>query len=210
MRNLYIFLLVILFNFNTNAQSFYINAGQNNTSYKYKNSQNQELQELRNGFGMFIETGINIRINSKKEIKRWSSNLGLILNQFNSNAFINSSEYNWDAKYFGLKNDFIYSLTNKKSGLNLKLNAGLSLLQIISGTQRTNDVFYDLKNNSEFEGLFLEPNIGTIISYTINKNTSFHFGYNISKARKIKKTLGTENLSGFNNQRIYFGFNFKI
>ena len=63
MRNLYIFLLVILFNFNTNAQSFYINAGQNNTSYKYKNSQNQELQELRNGFGMFIETGINIRIN---------------------------------------------------------------------------------------------------------------------------------------------------
>lgn len=210
MTKYYIFLLFILFNFSTYSQSIYVNTGQNKTTYNYKNSQNQELQELRSGLGMFVETGINFKINSKKEINRWSCNLGFILNQFNSYAYINSSEYTWKTKYFGLKNDFIYRLTNKTSNLNLNLNTGFSFMKIISGTQRNNSVFYDLKNNSEFQGLFVEPNIGANISYSINKKTNLYLGYNISKAVRLKKKVGGESLNGFNNQRVYLGLNFKI
>ena len=63
MKKYYIFLLLILFNFSTYSQSIYVNAGQNKTTYNYKNSQNQELQELRSGLGMFVETGVNFKIN---------------------------------------------------------------------------------------------------------------------------------------------------
>ena len=83
-------------------------------------------------------------------------------------------------------------------------------MKIISGTQRNNSVFYDLKNNSEFQGLFVEPNIGANISYSINKKTNLYLGYNISKAVRLKKKVGGESLNGFNNQRVYLGLNFKI
>ena len=148
MKKIIILSIAILFNSNSFSQSFFINTGKNNTSYNYTNSDNQEVSELRRGVGLFVEAGVNIKIKSKKDVQRWSYSLGLIVNQFNSNAYINSSDYSWETEYFGVKNNFIYRLTKNESGLNLNLNSGFSFLQIISGTQRINNTFYDLKNNS--------------------------------------------------------------
>ena len=210
MKKIIILSIAILFNSNSFSQSFFINTGKNNTSYNYTNSDNQEVSELRRGVGLFVEAGVNIKIKSKKDVQRWSYSLGLIVNQFNSNAYINSSDYSWETEYFGVKNNFIYRLTKNESGLNLNLNSGFSFLQIISGTQRINNTFYDLKNNSEFKGVFVEPHIGATLSYNINNKTNFYFGYNISEVKRIKGKTTGENLNGFDNQRVYLGFNLKI
>ena len=211
MNKLILFLTAFLFLTNSYSQSFFINIGQNNSSINYTNSLNQEISELKNKDGYFIEAGISANIKSKKKLKtKWIYNGSITLNQFNSEAFIYINEYSWDTEYLGVKNSVKYNLFNNDKGLNINLNSGLTFLQIISGEQRINNTFYNLKNNQEFKGIFYEPHIGFEISYSITNNAGLHFGYNISKAKRLKGRNTGENFDGFNNKRIYLGFNLKI
>ena len=193
------------------SQSLYLNSGKNMTKYNFQTSNGENAPKLVSGSGNYYELGYETPLFKESQmVKSLSYRGGVSLNQFNASGGDAATQVAWKTNYLGLQNTLGYCFlqTNKVPGLKVFANLGLNLATIIQGDQIVNNVYYNLANNNEFKGLFLQPSAGLDLRYNVSDVFDLNLKYNFSRAYNVT-TTAAENLS-FTNNQIALGISFPL
>jgi len=201
-RILIIILLLIGVSIRSYSQDVFFKTGVNYTGYSFKDQNGKQTKGLFPGSGSSYELGLGFPI--KKDFLKYE--LGLSLNGYNATGGDINNNYSWDTNYGGIKN--IISFFPTTGDLDIGILGIFGASSIISGTQVINNSRYELKNNPEFKGIFLETGLGLSLSYDVSKKGFISLSYDYTNNFGVGQN-NEEKLS-FNNQRILFGVHFII
>lgn len=197
-----IILLVIGISIRSYSQDVFFKTGVNFTSYHFKDQNGKQIKGLFPGSGTSYEFGVGFPL--AKDFLKYE--LGLSLNAYNATGGDINNNYSWDTNYGGIKNILSFYPTTRDLDIGILGIFGAS--SIISGTQVINNSRFELKNNPEFKGIFLEAGLGLSLSYDVSRKGFISLSYDYTKNLGVGKN-NEEDLS-FNNQRILFGVHFII
>ncbi len=173
------------------SQGVFFTFGKTITSYDYVNSQGETIEELNSELGNFFEIGGVFSLSRDKHL---NYEVGLTLSQFNASATIDHHFYSWKTNYAGVQNlinynffkfsTFNFSRNNSLllSDFNLFVQGGANVSYIIKGEQLIGTRTYDIAENEEFKGFFVQPLLGVGAKIKIVRNIGLSIGYNFSKA----------------------------
>ena len=114
-----------------------------------------------------------------------------------------ASNYSWNTNYLGFQGVVTFSLLDVgRSNFGLGINFGANLNHIVNGQQKINGQTYDLTNEVEFSGIFIQPLIGLDARYYIFKNLAIGIGYRYSK--NIGFTNSSPQKLDFDNSQLQF------
>jgi hypothetical protein len=199
----------IFINYTSFSQECFVNFGKNTTAYMYKNANGQSNPNLRSGTGHFYEIGYEHVFKKGYDQSTLSYVVSLNLNEFNALGGDVDNNYMWETKYIGIKNALLFTLlSTSRDTFDARILLGFNTSILLDGSQIINNATYNLKNSSEFKGLFVQPMAGIQTRYRITDEMMIGVGYTISKAYNISNTT-PEKLSFITNQ-IAFGLSFKI
>lgn len=197
-----IILLLIGVSIRSYSQDVFFKTGVNYTGYSFKDQNGNQTKGLFPGSGSSYELGLGFPI--KKDFLKYE--LGLSLNGYNATGGDINNNYSWETNYGGIKNTISFFPTTKDLDIGILGIFGAS--SILSGTQMINNSRYELKNNPEFKGIFLETGLGLSLSYDVSKSGFISLSYDYTNNFGVGQN-NEEKLS-FNNQRILFGVHFII
>jgi hypothetical protein len=201
-----VMLFFAAFSNTSNAQGYYFNFGQNYTKYDYKNSQGQRNPNIKSDNGITLDFGYRWVISDDE---KWHYKAGLSFQQFNAKGQNDTFNYSWVTNYLGIQNSLSYDIyTSSDEDLIINLNSGFTASKIIKGEQLINNSSYDLTNENEFKGLFLQPHLGVENEIKINDFVVLGIGYRFSKAIRASKPE-SESLNFINNA-FYINFKYLI
>jgi hypothetical protein len=201
-------LIIILFLTVTaaNAQGYYFNIGQNYTKYDYKNSLGQRNSNIKSDNGYMVDFGYQWNISSNV---KWQYKAGLSFQQFNAVGKSATYDYSWKTDYLGIQNSLSYDIyTSNDEEVSVRINAGFTGSKIIKGEQMINNTRYNLTEEEDFKGLFLQPHIGLENEFLINESIKLGLGYRFSKAFRLNSD-SKEKLNFINNS-LYLNFKYSI
>ena len=112
------------------------------------------------------------------------------------------NNYSWETNYLGVQGILKYAILDNLSGFGLNINGGVNLNHIVNGKQKINGQTFDLTDNDEFKGLFVQPIIGLDAKYQINETFALGLGYHYSK--NFGLTNSTPQKLNFNNSQLQF------
>jgi hypothetical protein len=188
---------------NSYSQEFSFATGINYATYNYKNSFGERNRNIDSERGSFYEFTYLHTINRNKKLKL---QLGGTLNEYNASSINGNNSYSWESSYLGLKGGFIYNIFPTDYYLNVAISLALNLNGIIDGKQRLNGIDYDLTEQPEFNGLFLQTETGLSIYYKVNNGFKVGLGYQYSLNNKITKN--SSEVLRFSNNQIQFKLQF--
>lgn len=186
-----------------NAQEVFLKAGKNNTTCDFSSPNSNAEIAYRSGSGNFYEIGCAFDL----KINNLAYALSITYNQFNAAATYQDNNYTWAINYIGVQNSLIYKLYETKS-IKASIVGGINTATLTSGEQFINTSYFDLKDNEEFAGIVLQPQIGATITYLVSKKLSLSFGYNYSKAFNISNR--TDEKTTFNTSQFQLGIHIPI
>lgn len=206
MRQLSIIIILFLSVNAVNAQGYYFNFGQNFTKYDYKNSLGQRNSNLKSDNGIMLDFGYQWNVSDNE---KWHYKAGLSFQQFNAKGQNDTFNYSWVTNYLGIQNTISYDIyKSSDEDFIINLNSGFTASKIIKGEQLINNSSYDLTNENEFKGLFLQPHLGIENEIKINDFAVLGLGYRFSKAIRAS-TPESESLNFINNA-FYINFKYLI
>lgn len=179
-----------------NAQSLYFGYGNNTTSYVYKTSGGETLDIFSSDTGSAFELGVAFELDRRATMNYTA---GLSLNAYNATASEVNDFYTWETKYLGLVQGFEYGVFKPVETISFHVNAQLGLHTMVSGTQTTNGLVTDLKDEDDFKGLFIQPGLGAGLSYALDPKIRFSLGYMYAT---VFQTKSNDESLRFNNHQI--------
>ena len=189
-------LIVLALNF-TYSQEAYFSMGRNFTTYDYTNSEGNSNDNVEGSSGAAYELGYVFSLGDKLGLAA-----GLTLNEFNATGGNQVNNYSWETNYLGVQGILKYAILDNLSGFGLNINGGVNLNHIVNGKQKINGQTFDLSNNDEFKGLFVQPIIGLDAKYQISETFALGLGYHYSK--NFGLTNSTPQKLNFNNSQLQF------
>mgnify|MGYP000433182550 CR=1 FL=1 len=212
MKNLYLFLLLIIISINIRAQEIYFSSGINTTNFDYKSSNGtDENLNFRSDTGNYFEVGYVYGLINYKLLYA----VGLTYNEYNSKASNYATNYSWKTKYLGITNKISFNLSkeylecsNYGSGLRTFISVGFNTSKLTNGEQYINNYYYNLAGNEDFLGIIIEPFVGINSQYNVSRNLKLIMGYNFSKSFSLLND-SDEKIS-FNNHQFQLGFQISI
>src|SRR5680860_478032 len=181
------------------AQQFYLEGGKTLSSFKYKNSQENNMSNLQATSHSYMELGYRNRF----LFRDLNFSTGLSYSGYGAIAsddtFGNFME--WEANYLGLDAALDYQLLKLKK-MSVYLKAGVSTAFFVQGTQTLNNSVINLKNNEDFDSAMATLHAGAGFCHPISKNLAFYAQYIYGKSADISK--GTEELK-FISHNVGFG-----
>ena len=189
-------LIVLALNF-TYSQEAYFSMGRNFTTYDYTNSEGNSNDNIEGSSGAAYELGYVFSLGDKLGLAA-----GLTLNEFNATGGNQVNNYSWETNYLGVQGIAKYTVLDNLSGFGLNVNAGVNLNHILNGKQKINGQTFDLTDNDEFKGLFVQPIIGLDAKYQISETFALGLGYHYSK--NFGLTNSTPQKLNFNNSQLQF------
>jgi len=186
--------LTLLFPFLLNAQSVSLDLGKSSSSFIYKESNGDRLDNLSNKRGNTLNVKYTHPLSNK-----FGVGLGLERNEYGSQYLDSDNHLSWDISYFGINLDFDYTFDLLKNSikdstginnhsLSAVINTGFSDSWLIKGMQEVDDIVYDLK---EFDGNFnnlLKVQIGVGLLYGLDEKTSFSLKYSFHRGLNNMET----------------------
>ncbi|MDC1195331.1 outer membrane beta-barrel protein [Flavobacteriaceae bacterium] len=166
-------LIVLALNF-TYSQEAYFSMGRNFTTYDYTNSEGNSNDNIEGSSGAAYELGYVFSLGDKLGLAA-----GLTLNEFNATGGNQVNNYSWETNYLGVQGIAKYAILDNLSGFGLNVNAGVNFNHIVNGKQKINGQTFDLTDNDEFKGLFVQPIIGLDAKYQINDTFALGLGYQV-------------------------------
>ena len=200
-------LLVVLLAISTlsTAQQFYIEGGKTLSSFDYKNTQGNSLENLQSSAHNFMAFGYKDQLFTK---------------QLNGSVGINYASYGaigsddvvgnymeWDLNYLALEIGLDYKLFNIKKG-RFYIKGSSSAGFLIQGTQTINNKILNLKNENGFDKVLVDFKAGFGFSHPISENLSFYGQYMYGKSLAIKEeSIGSSSQERLRivNNNISFG-----
>lgn len=201
MKNLALLIVVFISFTKGYSQEIYFQTGKNFTSYDYKNSSPTNNTKFQMGMGSTYEVGY-----TKKFEKIYSYNVGLTLNEYNASAGASSYNYNWNAQYVGIQNNFQLRFLKLKY-IESDIRAGINMSTIFYGQQVINGVSYDLTKEKDFSGLLFQPLLGVQVKFKIAGPGYLTLGYNRTISYNLTNN-SAEKLS-FQTNQLLFGIHFE-
>ena len=189
-------LIVLALNF-TYSQEAYFSMGRNFTTYDYTNSEGNSNDNIEGSSGAAYELGYVFSLGDKLGLAA-----GLTLNEFNATGGNQVNNYSWETNYLGVQGILKYAILDNLSGFGLNVNGGVNFNHIVNGKQKINGQTFDLTDNDEFKGLFVQPIIGLDAKYQISETFALGLGYHYSK--NFGLTNNTPQKLNFNNSQLQF------
>ena len=196
----------------TFAQEMYFLSGKNFTNYTFNALSNTVPIQLNSGTGNYYEVGITNSIEDTPFLYSGSINL----QDFNAVGGDSVSKYTWSSQYIGAKITGYYPLFKRHcscyndTSWNVLLFTSLNALTLLDGQQTINSSYYnttgmyfDLKKNAEFTGLFIQPSLDVQVRYSVFSFGAVSFGYSYNKAFNLFN--GTIEKLGFSTHQLQFG-----
>lgn len=190
------------------AQELLFSSGINYTTYEYKNSLGQANQNLTGGNGNYFELSYLHKIDTIGTKAKLKYLVGVVFNEFNANGGNLINVYSWKTGYLGIKGGIGYIIISTKSGFSAGVNLAVNANTILIGEQQINGLFYDLTEQEEFKGYFLQSMAGLDFAYEISHKINIGLGYSYSKNLKISNK--TEEILAFKNNLLQFKLQLKL
>lgn len=193
MKNYYLILaLVVVGNYSLMAQIHHFEIGQTLSQYNYKNSlgvKNNQLTAVSgNKLGLFFKT-------KKEDVV-----FGLSYQEQNARGGNGAQIYRWETRYIGPQVKQFYPLNDK-----LQAAFSLGTMFLLEGKQYIDGAQIQLKNNKEFNGLWVHPAIEINCVIVALQGLALRLNYQLNPAFKIGNQ-GVEKLS-FLSHHIGLQFN---
>jgi len=157
MKKTTILLLLLLTTTIGTAQQLYVEGGKTLSSFDYKNSQGEGIDNLQSTTKSFMALGFRSQFFTK------NLNIAMGIN-YAGYGTIGSDDtvgnyMEWDVNYAGLNVDLEYHLIHiKKASFYIK--AGMSASFFVQGTQTLNSTVIDLKGSDDFDTTKIGLNAG--------------------------------------------------
>lgn len=198
------FILAVVFSFSVQGQEIYFSTGVNLTSYDFKSPDNLPLK-LNSKTGQFYELGYRFTMLDERLLY----GVGLAINNFDATGGDTANHYTWETTYVGLSNQLEYViLPSFRSPIELSVGGQLQLMKIINGEQSINGNLYDITQEDEFKGIWIQPGAFFTVKYFVDDAWQLSLGYNYSVGVNISNS--TEEKLKINNQQIRFGIHFNL
>jgi hypothetical protein len=198
------FILAVVFSFSVQGQEIYFSTGLNITSYDFKSTDNLPLT-LNSKTGQFYELGYRIKMMDDRLLY----GVGLAINNLNATGGDTANHYTWETTYIGLNNQLEYVvLPSLKSPIELSAGVQMQLMTILNGEQSINGALYDLAQEDEFKGIWIQPGAIFTAKYFVNDAWQLSLGYNYSVGFNLSNS--TEEKFKINNQQIRFGIHVNL
>lgn len=174
------FLLFFLVTTMTSAQQLYLEAGKTSSSFDYKNSQGEKLDNLQATSHNFMSLGYQVNIDSIEEL-----NVSFGIGYAGYGAIGSDNTLNgimaWDVNYLELNAGLDYNLFDiGKSEFYLK--GAISTGFLLQGTQNLNNEIINLKNVDDFDKTMVSFKAGAGILFPVSDELSFYVQYLMGKS----------------------------
>lgn len=194
-------LLVLLVSFQMFSQEAYLSFGKNYTKFDYfSNSTDLKFQS---GIGNHYEVGYKTKLWKNK----LDYSVSLQLDDYNAVGNTAFNSYLWQTNFVGLNGGLHFNAL-KLANLSIQPSVNLNLSTMIYGKQSIDGVLYDLKNESDFKGLWIQPSYGLMAFYKTKNLGKLFFGYQYRHSLRSEKSTG-EKLN-FITQQLSFGIQFSV
>ena len=179
MKKITLVLLFLTVSSIANAQQLYVEGGKSLTSFDYKNSQGNSLDNLQSTSHNFMAIGY------RNQLFTENLHLSLGANYTGYGAIGSDNELGnfmeWDVNYAGLNVGLDYDMFSiKKASVYVK--GGVAAAFFVQGSQTLNNRVIDLKNNDDFDSTLVSMQIGAGFSHPISESLSFYAQYMYGKS----------------------------
>jgi opacity protein-like surface antigen len=161
------------------AQQVYVEGGKSLTSFDYKSSQGNSLDNLQSTPHGFMAIGYRNQLFTK------NLHLSLGANYTGYGAIGSNDEVGnfmeWEVNYAGLNVGLDYNLFKLKKA-SVYIKGGMAAAFFIQGSQTLNNSVIDLKNNDDFDTTLVSMQIGAGFSHPISETLSFYVQYMYGKS----------------------------
>jgi opacity protein-like surface antigen len=182
MKKITLALLLIATTTIATAQQLYVEGGKTLSTFDYKNSEGNSLENLQSTTHGFMAIGYTDQLftkNLKLSIGVNYAGYGAIGSDDSVGNFME-----WDVNYAGLNVGLDYKLFHiKKASVFVK--AGVLAAFFVQGTQTLNNRVINLKNNDDFDTALVTMQVGAGFSHPITENLSFYVQYLYGKSSDI-------------------------
>ena len=208
MKKTLVFLLMVSSPFLC-GQTIFFNTGVNNTTYDYKNSMGGSSDNVLSSNGAFYEIGYGIPLDFSRRSRGWGRYSRMMfktsfsLNNYNATGGNTLDNYDWKSQYIGLRTGVEYMIF-PNSSVTASVEGSFGFETLLNGKQKIGGETFDLKDNEEFNGLFVAPKLGLNVLYNVTEDVGLTGGIHFSKALSMKGESGGEKLQ-FNNTHFSFG-----
>lgn len=197
---LYIVFIVSLSGY---GQQLYMEYGSTISSFDYKNSQGQPLDNLLSKSKSYFGMGYRQTINNSKTM---FLSVGVSYNSYGAIGSESSVDnyFEWDVSYLGIKADVDIRLFQLRDLL-FYAKGSIASEFLIRGNQTINNDVFNLVGEEEFNNniLFLRAGIG--FQYPISNSTAIFAGYTYGKSVLINSGENAETLK-LNAHQFGIGF----
>lgn len=193
----------------TQAQEIYLFTGKNYTTFNLRNDGESANPFDKKGSGSSYEIGVSIPIPITRLAfdNPLNYNLGLTLNQYNAEAGTMSNLYEWKTEYVGIQNLIVYSFI-KSNHFDLAVKGGFNFGTMLSGNQKINNSYYDLKSQKDFSGVVFTPSLGVQAKCNLSEYGYLSLGYNYLASTNLSNN--TPKKLTLKTHQILFGIHFQI
>jgi hypothetical protein len=183
--------LLILLATSSFAQQIYIEGGKTLSSFDYKNSQGERLDNLQATPHSFMSAGYRNQIFTKKlnfSIGASYAGYGAVGSDDNVGNYLK-----WDTNYLEINTGLDYEIF-KINKFKFYLKGTASAAFLLQGTQIINKKVIDLKNQDDFDQTVFDFRAGFGFLHTISNNLSFYLEYMNGRSLIIRQvTAVTDN-----------------
>ncbi|MBC3757537.1 outer membrane beta-barrel protein [Hyunsoonleella sp. SJ7] len=203
MKKHLLFAFVFLFSVALYGQQLYMEYGSTISSFDYKNSQGQRLNNLLSRSKSYFGMGYRHTLNGAKTL---FLNAGLSYNNYGAIGSESRVDnyFEWDVSYLGAN-----------AGLDLKLfqlrdlifyaNGSAALEFMVRGNQTINNDVFNLVGEDEFNNNILFLRVGVLMQYPISSSTAIYVGYKYGSSVLINSGESEEKLK-LNAHQFGIGF----
>lgn len=203
MKKLLLFLILVSFGWHCNSQQLYMEYGSTISSFDYKNSRGQRLNNLLSKSKSYFGMGYRHTLNKAKTLFLRG---GLSYNNYGAIGSESSVDnyFEWDVSYLGVKGGVdvkLFQLTD----LVFFANGSVASEFMVRGTQTINNDVFNLVGEEEFNNNILFLRAGVSMQYPISSSTAIVAGYNYGSSILINSGISAEKLK-LNAHQFGIGF----
>jgi hypothetical protein len=181
-----VLILFLIFGFYANSQQLLFETGKSITSFDYKNSQGNGLENLQSTTQNYVSVGFRTRA----FVDRLHVLVGVNYNSYGAigsdNTLGNFME--WQTSYVGPYVGLDFKVFNIKK-MQFYVKSTFSLEFIVQGTQTLNNTVYNLVNADDFDKTNLFFRGGVVVDYPISKTTKFFIQYMGGKSKQLRDAV---------------------
>lgn len=203
MKKILLFLILICFGLHCNGQQLYMEYGSTISSFDYKNSRGQRLNNLLSQSKSYFGMGYRHTLNKAKTIFLRG---GLNYNNYGAIGSESSVDnyFEWDLSYLGIKGGTDIKLF-QHNDFRFFASGSVAYEFLVRGTQTINNDVFNLVGEPEFNNNILFLRAGISMQYPISNGTAIVAGYNYGSSILINSGISDEKLK-LNAHQFGIGF----